>query len=1050
MVQSKTYLLLLSTVFFFGSICAQEKYQVINWNTDHGLIWNRANWMLKDKRGFLWITSEFGLNRFDGNRFTDYFPDKNKPGAIGGAFSNALIEDSLNNIWIGTDQGLTRYDISSDTFQNFLPDPVRENPNSVIIPFWASREEVYCIESHSMITAYNIHTFQKRSAATLKFSINGFAARYSILDTASNSVWMLPASEDGIMQVFLSSGEITHHKRSKDKDVSHYYRAFNEESMCYDKKRGCIWINSHDGLIQFTLNDKKFHYTYTTNAFLNRKEYDRWAGVDIDQAGRIWMPTISKGLLMYDPETNAVILPIDPVLQKKVSEGNFYIYHDRDGIIWTSSWLKTGIHQLIPYRQSVTRYDATELHPKRFVGTIPQIVPAGNGLLWISSENGLVVLDQNTGSVQLLQEKDLPGIKGKDITPLFVNTSIQKAWLNAWNPDDPAAPDAIFEMDIKSRKCRPLILRDEADRVVSSRNTISYTAHAYKNGFIYLDAGHGIFFVNRDSAVAKLVIPRRKNGFLYLVDSNKLILNPWIGNPETYSDVNGKWVLTPGRLDSMEWGGLYYDKTDRSWWVGRSRELLHYDQDFRILNRYDEKAGLPELEIHDILPDNYGNLWFRNTEGIISRLNPKSGNIITLTERDGFQKQFFQWHPHFIRDESGIFYFAGQEGVDRIDPGKLPDYPPSSAYLVSLNINQKAFPLKTGINNIQELSLRYFENMITIETGVVDYYSKGKSLIRYKLEGLNEDWEYAPANYTIRLGKLAPRNYRLLIQASNASNEFNGPIKSLLIHISPAFWNTWWFRVAAVLLAAGIFYGFIRWRVHQKFILELERTEKEKQMVAFQRQKTELEMQALRAQMNPHFIFNSLNSINRFILQNNKTQASEYLTKFSKLVRMILQNSQESLITLENELETLKLYLELEALRFENRFDFKISVPKDVDIDVLKVPPLIIQPYVENAIWHGLMHKEEKGHLSIDADQKDDQLFLRITDNGIGRKQASQLARKSTVPHKSMGLKITSDRIKILHRSTEAESPVTINDLVHADGSAAGTEVLLKLPVQLV
>jgi LytS/YehU family sensor histidine kinase len=113
----------------------------------------------------------------------------------------------------------------------------------------------------------------------------------------------------------------------------------------------------------------------------------------------------------------------------------------------------------------------------------------------------------------------------------------------------------------------------------------------------------------------------------------------------------------------------------------------------------------------------------------------------------------------------------------------------------------------------------------------------------------------------------------------------------------------------------------------------------------------------------------------------------------------------------------------------------------------VKVPPLIIQPYVENAIWHGLMHKEEKGHLAIDAANKDNYLFLKIGDNGIGRKQASQLARKSTVSHKSMGLKITADRITNLHGSNGAESPVTITDLVHADGSAAGTEVMIKLPL---
>jgi LytS/YehU family sensor histidine kinase len=250
----------------------------------------------------------------------------------------------------------------------------------------------------------------------------------------------------------------------------------------------------------------------------------------------------------------------------------------------------------------------------------------------------------------------------------------------------------------------------------------------------------------------------------------------------------------------------------------------------------------------------------------------------------------------------------------------------------------------------------------------------------------------------------------------------------------------------------------MRWRLQQKFRSQLERSEKEnrlaiersgkeKQLAELQQQKTELEMQALRSQMNPHFIFNSLNSINRFILQNNKAQAAEYLTKFSKLVRLILQNSQASMISLESELESLALYLDLEALRFDRRFGYKISVPKDLDIEELKVPPLIIQPYAENAIWHGLMHKEEKGQLDIEVSQENDFLYLRIADDGIGRIKAAALSSKSATRHKSLGLKITSDRIAILQQSNGSESPVKINDLVNADGSAAGTEVIIKMPV---
>jgi LytS/YehU family sensor histidine kinase len=214
------------------------------------------------------------------------------------------------------------------------------------------------------------------------------------------------------------------------------------------------------------------------------------------------------------------------------------------------------------------------------------------------------------------------------------------------------------------------------------------------------------------------------------------------------------------------------------------------------------------------------------------------------------------------------------------------------------------------------------------------------------------------------------------------------------------------------------------------------------------RRTTELEMQALRAQMNPHFIFNSLNSINRFILQNNKVQASEYLTKFSKLIRLILQNSQAAFIPLESELESLQLYLELESLRFDHHFRFSIKVDNELDTSSIKVPPLIIQPYAENAIWHGLMHKEEKGSLEIELYQKDNMLCCKITDDGVGRKKAEELKSKSASTHKSMGMRITADRIANLQQKKQMNTYISINDLVFPDGTAAGTEVLMQIPIQ--
>jgi tetratricopeptide (TPR) repeat protein len=236
-------------------------------------------------------------------------------------------------------------------------------------------------------------------------------------------------------------------------------------------------------------------------------------------------------------------------------------------------------------------------------------------------------------------------------------------------------------------------------------------------------------------------------------------------------------------------------------------------------------------------------------------------------------------------------------------------------------------------------------------------------------------------------------------------------------------------------------------RLRLEHEITIQKLSSEKAKSELQQQTIELEMRALRAQMNPHFIFNSLNSINRFILQNNRKKASEYLTKFSKLIRLILQNSQTSMISLENELESLQLYLELEALRFDNHFDYAITLENDLDISSIKVPPLIIQPYVENAIWHGLMHKEEKGLLQIELFMLDEMLACKITDNGIGRMKSAALKSKPASTHKSMGMQITATRIEMLQRENKSNASIKITDLMLPDGTAGGTEVLLTIPV---
>jgi hypothetical protein len=227
--------------------------------------------------------------------------------------------------------------------------------------------------------------------------------------------------------------------------------------------------------------------------------------------------------------------------------------------------------------------------------------------------------------------------------------------------------------------------------------------------------------------------------------------------------------------------------------------------------------------------------------------------------------------------------------------------------------------------------------------------------------------------------------------------------------------------------------------------MELQKLQSEQKQTELQRQAVELEMQALRAQMNPHFIFNCLSSINRFIFKNDNKEASDYLTKFSRLIRMVLIQSQKKLIPLEDELEMLRLYLDMERMRFKNGFDYSITTNNTIDAGAIFIPPLLLQPFCENAIWHGLMHKDGQGHLNISITEENLFLICTITDDGIGRKKAESYKSKSAEKEKSLGLKITANRLALLNKEQNIGTSYEIEDILNEEGNVAGTKVQLKI-----
>ncbi|MBT8268856.1 MAG: histidine kinase, partial [Bacteroidia bacterium] len=217
----------------------------------------------------------------------------------------------------------------------------------------------------------------------------------------------------------------------------------------------------------------------------------------------------------------------------------------------------------------------------------------------------------------------------------------------------------------------------------------------------------------------------------------------------------------------------------------------------------------------------------------------------------------------------------------------------------------------------------------------------------------------------------------------------------------------------------------------------------------FDKELAELKVSALRSQMNPHFIFNSLNSIKRYIIDSEKENAVYYLNKFSKLIRLILSSSREDEVSLADELETIELYVNIENIRFNNEIDFLIDITENINLDTIKIPSLILQPFIENAIWHGLSLKKTNKKLKVKV-EKENKSFVKIDiiDNGIGRQRSAEIKSKKIHRQESVGIKLTQERLKNFSKNYKNAYSLSIIDLFDQDNEPSGTQITLKLPTE--
>jgi two-component sensor histidine kinase len=381
--------------------------------------------------------------------------------------------------------------------------------------------------------------------------------------------------------------------------------------------------------------------------------------------------------------------------------------------------------------------------------------------------------------------------------------------------------------------------------------------------------------------------------------------------------------------------------------------------------------------------------------------------------------------------DGNLLYLATANGLHRAqltDFEKLHGHIP--IYLTEVSVNQKNIPISSS------LEVPFSDNNIQFDYFALSYRNRGKQTYRHRMSGIEDEW-VVNQKTTAQYPYLPAGNYVFEVSVRNELGEWNPEPARIAITILKPYWAKTWFLVLISLIIIAVISLLFFWRIkvvnrRNKLLYDINWYQQE----------------ALINQMNPHFLFNSLNTIHRYVLQNDRMASSRYLTKFATLMRKTLDNSQDKFISIAKEVDALKLYLELESARFKDRFQFSIEVEPSIPQEKVMIPVFIIQPIVENAIWHGLMHSDKPGLIDIKFNRINGKnLVVSVRDNGIGREESEKIrASNKSNQRKSLGLAIIKRRIELINTQERSNIKITYNDLKNADRSCSGTEVIVHFP----
>lgn len=1024
-----------------------SEYRVVLLSAEQGLPHSIVYAVLIDSRGFLWAATRDGLTRYDGYTFTTYWGtsahirvlaedvnaniwagtleelyrfdretgelttyrhDPSDPTSLSSSSVMTLTTDRNGDLWIGTDNGLNRYDPQSDSFVHYLRDPTRNCRVLTVLEdstgnLWVG---VTIVASNPGKVHRELRTYV-RKAGTESF----IRVAQPIESSAKYSLSLRLFTD--------ASGFLCHLASTNTVEKTYSMLRIDPVSMrTVDTVTTIVRPSIHTGMPS-PLNGP------TTTSWFTRL------------TSPLVKPVFgSGGLILVEPTYSSdgsrlVSLTIDyPPVYLLRPHG---FLQDHGGLFWAGS--DDGLFKIVSaaYFFPPPIRIPTPSYSKYALTRVRSIYRDSRGDLWIGTDNQL--LQYHSGTDSVTDHAEHVGGAGRladrvcnalyEISPyLYVatNDGLQRYNMNTGTFSEP-------DQHVNHHRVRCLTQDRKGNLWVGSFGGLTVFA---PDGSVLRQDSLRSPLRHLSSAVWDLRCDSK--GRMWA--GTELRLYRWdslTAEPRSYQHV-------PGDPHSLPKGSVWSILEDRNGtiWVGiYGGGLARYRPETDDFVTITTAEGLPSNAVCAILEDDAGKLWLSTSMGLAcyspdNDMIEPDDRILTYTSADGLAGDEYALHAAW-RDTNGMLYFGGVNQVTRFDPSALRKnrhVPPLAVTSFRASDSLISLELLDG----DSVTLSHTQNHLAVEFAALDYLNPAGNLYAYKLEGVDPKWNYCGNRRYANYSGIDPGRYVLHIRGANSHGVWNMKGLRIFITIMPPVWDTIWFR----LLAAGsiLSIGFVLYRGHRRRRLERD-----------ERRVIEAKLQALRLQMKPHFIFNSLNSIHSFILLHKSDEASAYLSKFARLMRVALYHSQHSMISLHDEIGFLRLYMQLEGLRFDDSFQYEISVDPAIPLNATQIPSMLIQPYVENAVHHGLRNRTG-GKLGIKFEVADrNTLVCTIEDNGIGRK-AAMARRHRSEPHQSMGTTVTQQRLELLNSIHEKEFHVEIIDLYDSNGDAAGTRVVLHIPLQ--